>query len=159
VDAERLRECLPDRYVFETRKRMDVLIIEDDDPIADVIAEALHEEGYQPRVATNVQEALAAIHAQVPQAILLDLYLPTPADSALVLAYWRDVLAQAVPLIVMTASPHTLSIAVTEVLVKPFDLEALITCVQRHQSRAAFRPAALAVAGHHQNPGGVVGIV
>jgi len=83
---------------------MDILVLEDDPPIADFIAEALRDEGYNPHVAHTVSTAIAAIENSIPQLILLDLNIPTTHESNAFLAYWRSSSAHGVPIILITAS-------------------------------------------------------
>jgi DNA-binding response OmpR family regulator len=114
---------------------MDILVIEDDQPIADFIAEALHDEGYQPHIAYNAPAAIAAIKDSVPQLILLDLHIPTAKESTAFLEYWHSLANYAVPIIVITAAsrvPSAELLGVTGFLVKPFDLFDLLNCVQQH---------------------------
>lgn len=114
---------------------MDILILEDDHPIADFIAEALRDEGYQPRVAYSVSAAIAAIQDGIPQLILLDLNIPTASDSALFLEHCRNSVAHLVPIVVITAAsrlPSAEILGVTDFLVKPFELNDLFACVKHH---------------------------
>ncbi len=114
---------------------MDILVLEDDPPIADFIAEALRDEGYNPHVAHTVSTAIAAIENSIPQLILLDLNIPTTHESNAFLAYWRSSSAHGVPIILITASsrvPALELLGVSGFLVKPFDLTDLFDHVKQY---------------------------
>lgn len=53
-----------------------VLVVEDDQALSRALELKLMQEGYQVDVASNGQEALAAMERQEPDAILLDLIMP-----------------------------------------------------------------------------------
>ncbi|MFL5860208.1 MAG: response regulator [Solirubrobacteraceae bacterium] len=53
-----------------------VLVVEDDDAIAQVLQRSLRMEGYEVRVAVDGPAALDGAHAFLPDLVLLDLGLP-----------------------------------------------------------------------------------
>ena len=53
-----------------------VLVVEDDDDIADVLQRSLRLEGYEVRIAADGQAALDQAHAFLPDLVILDLGLP-----------------------------------------------------------------------------------
>ena len=53
-----------------------VLVVEDDDAIAQVLQRSLRMEGYEVRVAGDGPAALEGAHAFLPDLVLLDLGLP-----------------------------------------------------------------------------------
>lgn len=53
-----------------------VLIIEDEEASAKLIASTLETHGYAPRIAANAEEAIALLDPFLPRAIVLDLVLP-----------------------------------------------------------------------------------
>ncbi len=53
-----------------------ILIVEDHDDLADALRTNLRSEGYQASVASDGRQALAMVHADVPDLIVLDLGIP-----------------------------------------------------------------------------------
>jgi DNA-binding response OmpR family regulator len=116
----------------------DILVIDDDPPTVDFIAEALTDEGYTVRTGLTAADARAAITKQRPDLVLLDLYLPDTTGDMLVQDLKDDGLAH-VPIIMITADAqiaHNLSIdGLTYYLLKPFDLDELLECVAKYIRR------------------------
>jgi CheY-like chemotaxis protein len=67
--------------------RATVLIVEDDEPTLETFACILADDGYAVRAATNAEAGLAEIGRSHPDAVLLDLHMPT-VDG---LAYLRHI--------------------------------------------------------------------
>jgi DNA-binding response OmpR family regulator len=129
---------------------MRVLIVEDEDAIAEPLAEGLEREGYEVRRASTAAEALAEGDADV---VLLDLRLPD-LDGYTVC---RELRARSdVPIIIVSARGEEvdrvvgLELGADDYLVKPFgfaELLARIRAVTRRTGTRADQPAALAQAG------------
>lgn len=114
-----------------------VLVADDSAEIADFIAEALTEEGYTVRRAATGHGVLAAILADPPDLVLIDLVLG--GMSGLDVMRALQIPYPSIPIVIMTTSPrfaHDLKengIAVC--LLKPFTLDDLLTCVAQHIRR------------------------
>jgi two-component system, sensor histidine kinase and response regulator len=110
-----------------------VLVVDDDRPIVDLITEILRDEGYSVRSAFDALSALAAIEAEPPDVVMLDLLMPGASGSDLFRALVERELAT-IPIILMTADNRAVEGLVAEgvkfILVKPFDLDTLLDCVQ-----------------------------
>jgi len=110
-----------------------VLIVDDDRPIVDFIMEVLLDEGYTVRGAFDAVSALAAIEAEAPDVVLLDLLMPGVSGAELFRTLVERELAS-VPIILMTADNHAVEALIAEgvkfMLLKPFDLETLLGCVR-----------------------------
>src|SRR5215216_3836081 len=106
----------------------DILVVDDDRPIAEFIAEALTEEGYTVRTAMNPKEACAAIVERRPNLVLVDLHLAGKPGDVLVRNLRNDGLID-VPVIMMTADTRAASElsmdGIAFCLMKPFDLDDL----------------------------------
>ena len=61
----------------------EILIIEDERPIAELLKYSLEREGYQVRMAHTGADGLAAIAAKTPDLILLDLRRPDSAFAGI----------------------------------------------------------------------------
>ena len=72
VDQETLGQCrTPNCRIFRI-----ILVVEDDEPIAEAIVVVLEDAGYRPVWAANGQLALEAARSQWPDLILTDLMMP-----------------------------------------------------------------------------------
>jgi DNA-binding response OmpR family regulator len=86
----------------------DILVVDDDPPIVEFIAEALLDEGYTARSALTPADARAAIAERRPDLVLLDLHMPGMSGDVLAHDLRSDGLAD-VPIIMMTADANTTS--------------------------------------------------
>lgn len=119
----------------------EILVVEDDDAIAGVIAAALKKEGYAVRRATGCADALRLASAAVPDAVLLDLSLPDGdgKDVITALRAWSGL-----PVIVLSARQQedekvaALDAGADDYLSKPFgagELLARLRVALRHAGR------------------------
>jgi two-component system, OmpR family, response regulator MprA len=133
-----------------------VLVVEDDDEIAQVLQRSLRLDGYDVRVASDGQEALDQAAAYHPDLVILDLGLPK-IDGIEVARRLRA--ADDVPILMLTARDAVesrvegLDSGADDYLVKPFEREEL-----RARLRALLRrrpprgSASLVVADLSLNP-------
>src|SRR5512132_1377917 len=127
---------------------MDVLIVEDEDAIAEPLAEGLRREGF---TVTRVATGKAALEATEPDVVLLDLRLPD-VDGYEVC---RELRARSeVPIIVVTAKGEEvdrvvgLELGADDYVVKPFGLRELVArirAVSRRAGRQSFESELLQV--------------
>lgn len=116
-----------------------VLIIEDDQYLARIIAKYLVAEGYEARIAGDGAAGLAAVESWDPDLIILDLMLPK-LDGLEVCRRVR--LTRRTPIIIVTARGEVedrvqgLDLGADDYLVKPFAMKELLSRV-----RALFRRA------------------
>jgi two-component system response regulator MprA len=106
-----------------------VLVVEDDDEIADVLRRSLRQEGHEVRTATDGEEALVAARDFVPDLVVLDLGLPK-LDGVEVCRRLRA--DSDVPILILTARTDTedrvggLDAGADDYLVKPFERDELL---------------------------------
>jgi two-component system, OmpR family, response regulator RegX3 len=118
-----------------------ILIVEDEDSIAQPLAEGLRREGFEVDRAATGAEALAAAHADV---VLLDLRLPD-MDGLDVCKRLRE--RSDVPIIVVTARGEEsdrvvgLELGADDYVVKPFGLRELIARIRAVTRRTSARGA------------------
>ena len=115
----------------------DILIVDDEAPIAELLADVLEDEGYSIRVARDGASALLEIMKRPPGLVLLDVAMPVMLGSDL-LVYLRRHGFDDLPIIIMTAglSPLVyLSQGATEVLPKPFDVNMVVEKVAQYLPR------------------------
>ena len=124
-----------ERSLGSRGKRPLVLVVDDDDDIADSIGDVLRGGGYEVEQVGDGSAALAAAARSQPALVLLDWRLPNePAGSALVRKL-RDACGN-VPVVVLSADPQSLQEAraaqVSDYLPKPFDVNDLLALVDEH---------------------------
>jgi DNA-binding response OmpR family regulator len=122
-----------------------VLVIEDDDAVRTVLALTLLDEGYSVRQAADTAEAMAILGVWRPDAILLDIELPGPDGWAFRRQQRAVPGAATVPVIVVSGSHRVMApspeLIPAAVLTKPFELDDLLTTVDRLTGRTRARTA------------------
>ena len=124
------------RRRFGDNRGVRILIVEDEDAIAEPLAEGLEREGFEVERAATGAEALAATE---PDLVLLDLRLPD-VDGYTVC---RELRARSdVPIIVVTAKGEEvdrvigLELGADDYVVKPFGLRELVARIRAVMRRA-----------------------
>lgn len=130
-----------------------VLIVEDDEPIADLIQLELERRGLTVRCAYDGPSGLAAAEEFEPSVVVLDIMLPV-MDGVGVLKRLRG-RGDRVPVIMLTARDaaadkvHSLDFGADDYLTKPFDTEELVArlgaLVRRAEGEEILRVADLEV--------------
>jgi DNA-binding response OmpR family regulator len=110
---------------------IDILLVEDEPAIVDFMQRMLQRAGYSVHAVMDGAAALAALNADVPAVMILDLALPKVSGWA-VLEHLRR--AQiALPVIVLTANPHAArrlaAYDIRQFLPKPFRMDDLLDAV------------------------------
>ena len=134
---------LASRMRVEAR-RGDVLVVEDEPAIGEVVVRYLQRAGYRPRLASDGQAALAAVAADPPDLMILDLMLPR-VDGLEVMRRVRESQHRRVAIILLTAKVDELDrviglrLGADDYLVKPFfpaELVARVDAVLRRVDTA-----------------------
>jgi two-component system response regulator AtoC len=118
-----------------------ILVIEDQEDLAEMYESALTKAGYEVRLAYTGEEGLAEFKADAPDAVLTDMTLPEMHGTK-VLEQLRE-LSTAVPILVVTGETMAESrevcqrLGVQEYLTKPPDYDELIRAFERALSRPA----------------------
>src|SRR5689334_20798781 len=118
-------------YALRRTMQYSILVVDNDLPITEFIADALTDEGYTVRTALTAIDARALIADQRPDLVLLDLHMPGMSGAELVNEL-KDAGLAAMPIVLMTAdalAPELSMDSVVYCLLKPFDLDDLIDCV------------------------------
>jgi CheY-like chemotaxis protein len=114
-----------------------ILIVEDENPIRDVITEILEDEGYRVVGTTNGLEALTYLrqHAR-PRLILLDLGMPVMTGWEFRAHQQRDPRLADIPVVVMSALPDlyrkAAALNASDCLDKPVNIDTLLGTVARY---------------------------
>jgi DNA-binding response OmpR family regulator len=133
-----------------------VLVVEDDDEIAQTLQRSLRLEGYEVRIASDGVSALDDAHAFLPDLVVLDLGLPR-LDGIEVARTLRA--SDDVPILMLTARDalearvEGLDSGADDYLVKPFERQELLARLRALLRRRPPRGAAPLVVGDLQlNP-------
>jgi CheY-like chemotaxis protein len=113
-----------------------VLIAEDEEPIAEVVATVVEDAGYRPLLAAHGREALELARAQQPALLITDLMMPHLSGAELIAALRSDAAASGrapLPVILMTAAgpAQARAAGADAVLRKPFELLELYALIRR----------------------------
>jgi CheY-like chemotaxis protein len=107
-----------------------VLVVEDEPTVRIMLAMILESEGYATVTAANGKEALAVMQRQPPDAVLLDLQMPTMTGFELIAACRADPAIRHLSLIVMSAAHDQTAVDQCDVqgfVPKPFWIDELLT--------------------------------
>jgi DNA-binding response OmpR family regulator len=135
---------------MSTDRAARVLVVEDDDEIAQVLQRSLRLEGYEVRIASDGEQALAMHAEYVPDVLVLDLGLPK-VDGIDVARKVRA--ADDVPILMLTARDAVearvegLDSGADDYLVKPFERQELLARLRAHLRRRPPRGSASLVVG------------
>jgi two-component system, OmpR family, response regulator MprA len=141
-EAERRSPAPPVAPGTNMQKSNEILIVDDEAPIAQLLADVLYDEGYATRVARDGATALLEIMKRPPGLVILDVAMPVMLGSDL-LVYLRRHGFEHLPIIIMTAglSPMVyLAQGATEVMPKPFDVDLVVEKVARYLPLEHHRP-------------------
>ena len=116
-----------------------ILVVEDDPTLCLFIEELLADEGYATRVWPSAKGAVDYIRQEVPDLVILDLWLEQRGAGWIILEQLRRDSATAhIPIIVCSGDTQTLQAQATsldrlrcEVVEKPFDLQHLLDKVKQ----------------------------
>jgi DNA-binding response OmpR family regulator len=113
-----------------------ILVIEDEEDIADLLEMLLTDEGYDVRCAPTGVEGLALLDSHPPVLILLDMMLPGMGGAAVYAALRQHPAGRDVPVLIISAMAATdaivagLDMGAVDYLPKPFDMRELVARVK-----------------------------
>lgn len=113
-----------------------ILVIDDEPTITELLTDILEYHGHPVIVAHDAQTALDIIPLQRPEAILVDLMMPSVDGLSLAVALRHNPAARGVPLIAMSASGSALELAdrmgdFDAYVAKPFENDRLVSIVEQ----------------------------
>jgi DNA-binding response OmpR family regulator len=115
-----------------------VLIVEDEQDLAEQLAQLIQAAGYQTATACNGRVAREMLEsATLPFLILLDLLLPELDGFGLLKALRADAACSRIPVCIISALSVDVIVPpdVAATLRKPIDTERLLSLVERHHKR------------------------
>ena len=114
-----------------------ILIADDDISIAELLTQALSEEGYETYKAVQSLRFYDAVRQHKPDLILLDLMMPYLEGRDELMLLKMDEATANIPVIVITAHAEAKQeeeeyrrLGVSAMLLKPFDLERLLQLIR-----------------------------
>ena len=125
-----------------------ILVIEDEEPISQLLAYNLQKEGFSVSVAADADEALLAIEERRPDLVLLDWMLPGTSGIELCRQIRTRPATREIPVIMLTARGEEedrirgLDVGADDYVTKPFSMSELVA-----RMRAVLRRTAPALAG------------
>jgi two-component system phosphate regulon response regulator PhoB len=123
-----------------------VLVVEDEPDIAALVAYQLTREGYRVETVAGGPEAIAAVHREVPDLVVLDRMLPGMSGDEVLKALRREDATRAVPVLMLTAKREQedriqgLELGADDYLGKPFSPRELVLRVGAILRRAGEAP-------------------
>ena len=113
-----------------------ILIIDDDLPIAEAVKVALEADGLNIEIVSSASEIDSKINNLTPDLILLDIWLDGVSGQDVAAKLRKEEKTKNIPIIIMSANTDTEKIQkemkAQDFLNKPFDIEELIKKVQKH---------------------------
>lgn len=129
-----------------------VLIVEDEAPIAELIAVNLRHNGFQPTWAMDSETAQRELDAVLPDVILLDWMLPGESGLSLAKKWRKDTRTKSVPILMLTARGDEadrvagLDAGADDYITKPFSTKEMLARIRAVLRRRAPEQAGGSVA-------------
>jgi CheY-like chemotaxis protein len=125
-------------------KVLPLMIVDDDDDLRQTLANVIAAYGYKVTAFGDARAALAALEdGQTPFLILLDLMMPGMSGWEFRAAQLKHAALASIPVVVVTAAnvaSHGMpTLPDVEILRKPFDLDRLLTVIERYAAAAGAR--------------------
>ena len=118
-----------------------ILVVDDEESIRQILTDALQEDGYCVRQACQGAEALALALRELPDLVLTDLMMPVMTGADLIRQLKNHAATRQVPIVLLTAAGRVPAeeVGADAILLKPFELAALLALVAQHTARASGR--------------------
>lgn len=121
--------------------RSTILVVEDDDSIADLLADLLSDEGYRVLVAHDGLSALRSVRRVRPAMVLSDCMMPGLHGMQFVRELRRHPATRTIPVVLMSSvRPRGPGLADVPFLAKPFDVDDLLALVARYAHTRLYGP-------------------
>jgi DNA-binding response OmpR family regulator len=112
-----------------------ILVVDDEFGIAEALSSTLTDEGYRVFTAANGKQGFAILAEVKPDLVIVDYMMPIWSGDMMIQAMKDDPASAAIPVIMMSAvseaEMHKITDGYRAYLRKPFDLDALLRCVQK----------------------------
>ncbi len=131
--------------------RMNILMVEDDEDIADLVAYNLERQGWKTQTIHNGNDGLEAIRSRTPDLVILDIMLPGMDGLSIYRAMKAAPATADIPVLFLTAKAQLedklegLQLGAEDYMTKPFSPKELVLRVRNILARANARAAQLTV--------------
>lgn len=123
----------------------DILIVDDERDIRELVSEILRDEGYETRLAANSDEAMAAVNANPPALMILDLWLKDSQMDGIGILMSVKRERPEIPVVIISGHGN-IEIAVAAIkkgaydfIEKPFNIDQLLVVIGRAMEAARLR--------------------
>ena len=118
------------------RESPNILVVEDDEDAREALVALLQMKGYHAVPAGNGREALDYLdQGPAPDLIILDLWMPVMDGWQFRSEQTRNPRLAHIPVIVVTALSDRADVDANEIIIKPVDVERLLTTVDHYCRR------------------------
>lgn len=123
-----------------------ILVVDDQKDLLELLSMALSQEGYVVRTAASGAEAIAAVDAEKPDLILLDIMLGDTSGIKLTTRWKNEAQTAHIPIILLTAKDTEtdiivgLSVGADDYITKPFSTRVLLARMEAVLRRAYPEP-------------------
>ncbi len=130
---------------------MNILMVEDDEDIAELVAYNLERQGWSTQVFHNGSEGLEAIRSTLPDMVILDIMLPGMDGLDIYRAMKAGEATKGIPVLFLTARAQLedrlegLQLGADDYMTKPFSPKELVLRVRNILARAQARAGQLTV--------------
>ncbi len=130
---------------------MNILMVEDDEDIADLVAYNLERQGWRTQLVHNGSEGLEAIRSSLPDLVILDIMLPGMNGLDVYRAMKANPVTEHIPVLFLTARAQLedrlagLQLGADDYMTKPFSPKELVLRVRNILARANAGAAQLTV--------------
>ena len=141
----------------------DILIVDDERDIRELVSDILEDEGYTTRLAGNSDDCMAAIEAQPPALLILDIWLKdSNMDGIDILKAVKRDYAD-VPVVIISGHGN-IEIAVAAIkqgaydfIEKPFNIDQLLVVIRRAMETSRLRRENLSLRRRESGPAEMIG--
>ncbi len=131
--GDETRRVPASRQLSRTLRPSRLLVVDDERPLTDLLADLLEEEGYEVRRAYDGQEALSIVLSdEPPDLVLSDVMMPKLSGTELVDRTRHTVPSMRLPFLLLSAGARPrLNWKDVVFMPKPLQLDRLLECVQQ----------------------------
>lgn len=139
---------LPTSHIRDDREQLAadrrvILIVEDDESFARVLADLAHELNFQVLLSTTAADALTLASRHLPRAVILDLGLPDHSGLSVIDRLKADARTRHIPVHVVSGRDYektALSLGAAGYMLKPVKREQLIEAFRQVETRLTEKP-------------------
>ncbi|HLY27667.1 MAG TPA: response regulator [Aggregatilineales bacterium] len=123
----------------KTGKKTTILVIDDDKPTREIVARFLDKQGYRIEMAASGEEGLQRARELHPDAITLDVMMPTMDGWSVLAVLKADKELADIPVVMLTMADNKnmgYTLGASDYLMKPVEKDALIAVLKKYECAA-----------------------